>query len=41
MGRKIYPDIMSKAGTDELAVRWVKLFEHLGEILQVNINLHA
>jgi len=38
MGRKIYPDIISQAGTDELAGRWVKHFEHLGEILQVNIT---
>lgn len=41
MGRKIYPDIAAKAGTDELAGRWVKLFEHLGEILQVNVISHA
>ncbi len=39
MGRRIYPDIMGQTGTDELAGRWVKLFEHLGEILQVNITL--
>ncbi|MDE2008598.1 MAG: DUF3536 domain-containing protein [Candidatus Omnitrophica bacterium] len=39
MGRKIYPDIFSLSGTDELAGRWVKLFEHLGSILQVNIVL--
>ena len=38
MGRKIYPDILSQAGADELASRWVKLFEHLGGILQVNIT---
>ena len=38
MGSKIYPDIFSQAGTDELAGRWVKLFERLGEILQVNIT---
>jgi len=38
MGRKIYPDIVAQAGTDELAGRWVKLFEHLGGILQVNIT---
>jgi hypothetical protein len=41
MGRNIYPDFILKAGTDELAGRWVKLFEHLGEILKVNINSHA
>jgi hypothetical protein len=41
MGRKIYPDIAAQAGKDELAGRWVKLFDHLGEILQVNINAHA
>ena len=40
MGRKIYPDIISRAGTDELAGRWVKLFEHLGEILQVKVTTH-
>jgi alpha-amylase/alpha-mannosidase (GH57 family) len=38
MGRKIYPDIISQAGTDEREVRWVKLFERLGEILQINIT---
>lgn len=38
MGRKIYPDIIPQAGTDELAGRWVKLFEHLGEILQVKVT---
>ena len=38
MGRKIYPDIISRAGTDELAGRWVKLFRHLGEILQVKVT---
>ena len=40
MGRRIYPDILSQAGTDELAGRWVKLFEHLGEILQVSVTDH-
>jgi len=40
-GRKIYPEIAAKAASDELAGRWVKLFEQLGEILQVNINAHA
>jgi alpha-amylase/alpha-mannosidase (GH57 family) len=40
-GRKIYPDIVSRVGNDELAGRWVKLFEQLGDILQVNINSHA
>jgi len=39
MGRKIYPDIQSQAGTDELAGHWVKFFEHLGGILQVNITV--
>ena len=38
MGRKIYPDILSQAGTDELAGRWVRFFEHLGGILEVNIT---
>ena len=38
MGRKIYPHIISKAETDELSNRWVKLFEQLGEIFQVNIT---
>jgi hypothetical protein len=38
MGRKIYPDIKSQAGADELAGRWVRLFENLGEILQFNIT---
>jgi hypothetical protein len=38
MGRKVYPDVLSQAGTDELAGRWVKFFEHLGEILKVNIT---
>jgi len=38
MGRKIYPDIASQAGADELAGRWVKLFEQLGVILQFNIG---
>jgi alpha-amylase/alpha-mannosidase (GH57 family) len=38
MGRKIYPDILSQAGTDELSGRWVKFFGHLGEILKVNIT---
>jgi hypothetical protein len=38
MGRKIYPDIIARAATDELAGRWVKLFEHLGEILQVKVT---
>jgi alpha-amylase/alpha-mannosidase (GH57 family) len=37
-GRKIYPEIIAKAGTDELAARWVKLFDQLGEILQVDIK---
>ena len=41
MGRKIYPNIITQAGTDELAGHWVKVFEHLGGILQVNINSHA
>ena len=41
MGRKIYPDILSQAGTDELAGRWVKFFERLGEILEVKITLPA
>ena len=40
-GRKIYPDIFARAGTDGLAGQWVKLFEQLGEILQVSINPHA
>jgi hypothetical protein len=40
-GRKIYPEIISKAAGDELAARWVKLFDQLGEILQVNIKSHA
>ena len=39
MGCKTYPEISAKAGTDELAARWVKLFEHLGAILHVNITL--
>jgi len=39
MARKIYPDIVPQAGTDELAGRWVKLFEHLGGILQVRVTL--
>ncbi len=38
MGRKIYPGFIAQAGTDELAGRWVKSFEHLGEILKVNIT---
>ena len=38
MGRNIYPDIITETATDELAGRWVKLFERLGEILQVNIT---
>ena len=38
MGRKIYPDFLSQAGTDESSARWVKLFEHLGEILQVSVT---
>jgi len=38
MLRKIYPDIIAHAGTDELAGRWVRDFEHLGGILQVNIT---
>ena len=38
MGRKIYPDILSQAGTDELSGRWVRFFEHLGVILQVNVT---
>jgi hypothetical protein len=38
MGRKIYLEIVSQTGTDELAFRWVKLFEDLGEILQVNVT---
>ena len=38
MSRKIYPEIISQAATDDLAARWVKLFEHLGEILQFNIS---
>jgi len=37
MARSIYGDIMAQAASDELAGRWVKLFEHLGEILEVNI----
>ncbi len=41
MGSKTYPDIFLQAGTDELAGRWVKLFEHLGAILQVKITSHA
>jgi hypothetical protein len=41
MGRKIYPDIVTETGTDELAGRWVKLFERLGEILQVNITSYS
>jgi len=38
MGQKIYPDIISQAGNDELASRWVKLFEHLGAILKVYVT---
>jgi len=38
MGSKVYPDINSQAEKDDLANRWVKLFEHLGDILQVNIT---
>ena len=38
MGRRIYPDIISQAGSDELAGRWVRLFEQLGEILLVNMT---
>jgi hypothetical protein len=38
MGRKIYPDIIAQAGKDELASRWAKFFEQLGEILLVNIT---
>jgi len=38
MGRKIYPEIASQAGGDELAARWVKLFEQLGENLLVKIT---
>jgi len=37
MGRKVYPDVLSQAGTDELAVRWAKSFEHLGDILKVRV----
>jgi hypothetical protein len=37
MGKKIYPDIRPKASMDETAGRWIKLFEHLGGILQVKI----
>ena len=38
MGRRIYSDIVSQSSSDELAGRWVKLFEHLGEILKVSIT---
>ena len=38
MGQKVYPDFLSQAGTDELAGRWVKFFERLGEILKVNVT---
>ena len=38
MGQKIYPDIISQVGTDELAARWVRLFEQLGEILSIKIS---
>ncbi len=38
MGRRIYPDIALQARSDEMAGRWVKLFEHLGEILKVDIT---
>jgi len=38
MGRKVYPDFIAQTGTDELAVRWVKSFEHLGEILKVRVS---
>ena len=39
MGQKIYPEIASQSGNDELAYRWVKFFEQLGEILSIKINL--
>jgi len=38
MSRRIYPDIASQAGKDSLADRWLGLFGHLGEILQINIT---
>jgi hypothetical protein len=37
MAQKIYPDILAHAAGDALAAKWVKLFEHLGEILQINL----
>ncbi len=37
LSRKTYPDILSQSGTDALAAKWVKLFERLGDILQVNV----
>jgi alpha-amylase/alpha-mannosidase (GH57 family) len=41
MGRKIYPDIASHAGSDALAQRWVKLFERLGDIFQMNVTAYS
>ncbi len=41
MGRKVYPEILSRAGQDHLARRWVNLFEHLGAIFQINITTYA
>ena len=41
MGRTIYPDIASQAGTDALARRWTVVFGLLGDIFQVNIMVPA
>ncbi|MBI3602025.1 MAG: DUF3536 domain-containing protein [Candidatus Omnitrophica bacterium] len=41
MARRIYPDTFSQSKHDDLARRWVTLFEHLGDILQVNITAPA
>ncbi len=37
LSRKTYPDILSHSSTDSLAAKWVKLFERLGDILQVKV----
>ncbi len=37
MARSIYPDIAGQSASNDLAMRWVKLFENLGNILQVKI----
>jgi alpha-amylase/alpha-mannosidase (GH57 family) len=39
MGRSIYADIVSQAATDNLARRWIVVFDRLGDILQVNVSV--